>query len=229
MAESNLNSKAENNNKAKIIIDKNDALSEATNPQATKNSVKEGDSSSKIDSSEPVFSQNPSQFGNKKGENIINSTINSPQNSELFEQKEGANFAKTLDPVSVIKGFTPTAEVERKISSEEDNLLFERLFPGVSRQNVENDEIFKVFARSIDKSAPFVAVYSDYLALVDKISAEAVKKHIIKEKNKLSSPGALASSEPVNADFFTKEQVLKMTREQISQNYSKIRKSQEKW
>lgn len=146
-----------------------------------------------------------------------------------LESENAVDFAKTVDPVFDFT-FGDKAEKEQMIfSSKEDNLLFEKLFPGVLRENVENDEIFKLFSRFAPKSVPFVSVYSDYLALVDKISADAIRKHTISEQNRLASTGSLSSSSPISSDFYSKEQVLRMSREQIAQNYDKIRKSQEKW
>lgn len=116
-----------------------------------------------------------------------------------------------------------------QISKEEDDLLFSRLFPGVSRENVENDHLFKIFARGRSKEGSFVAIYSDYLSLVNEITKETQIKATFSKMNGQSAVGPLSSAESHNEGFFTKEQVLRMTREQIAQNYDNIRKSQSRW
>ena len=65
--------------------------------------------------------------------------------------------------------------------------------------------------------------------LINLLDEDFTKKSLVSLQNKLSSPGSLASSEKSSEIFFTKEQVLKMSHGQISQNYDIIRKSQQKW
>lgn len=114
-------------------------------------------------------------------------------------------------------------------SLEEESEAFSRLFPGVSKENVENDRIFKLF-REINTSAkPFCELYSDYLSLYSAISKEISVKNNILFKAQQASPGSLCSSESYDDGFFTKDQVLRMSKEQIAKNYEKIRKSQQKW
>ena len=192
-------------------------------------------SKKQIDSESQDFSQNfvepaPNAPQNAKdsAENSINYTTNKGSFTQNLPQENSANFIKTVDPVSEFGISQGESANQISFSLEEDNLLFQRLFPGVLRENVENDEVFKLFSRFVPKNTPFASIYSDYLALVDKISDNAIKKHLVNEENKRLSTGSLASSSN-QSEFYSKEQVLRMSREQISKNYDKIRKSQEKW
>ena len=115
------------------------------------------------------------------------------------------------------------------LSTEEDNALFSRLFPGVKRENVEKDPVFKLFADGKSKSKSFCSIYGEYLSLVNKIREEITMRGVIAMKNKLSSPGSLSTEENPENTYFTREQVLKMSKEQIARNYDKIRESQQKW
>jgi hypothetical protein len=189
-----------------------------------KNQVNDQDSSIYL----AINDQNAPQSLIKSKENSIDYTTNNGDFAQISHSENMANFAKTVDPVSDFSDFENGEERKISFSLEEDNLLLQRLFPGVLRENVENDEACKLFSRFAPKSTPFASIYSDYLALVDKISDSAIKKHLVNEQNKRASAGSLASSSN-QSEFYSKEQVLKMSREQISKNYDKIRKSQEKW
>ena len=113
--------------------------------------------------------------------------------------------------------------------TEEEKSVFQRLFPGISAEKVLNDSNFKVFAEGKDKKANFCETYSNYAEFVRKIAEEAVFRAKVAQSNKQASPGALGSAESNNNSYFTKEQVKKMTRDQIAQNYNIIRQSQQKW
>lgn len=172
--------------------------------------------------------QNAPQKQDTKAENSINyTTINDDFNQNSVSQNNDTS-SEIADPVSNFNNTNSTAEREISFSLKEDNLLFERLFPGVLRENVEKEETFKLFSRFAPKNTPFVSIYSDYLALVNRISDSAIKKYLVNEENKRSSAGSLASGSN-QSEFYSREQVLKMSREQIAKNYDKIRKSQEKW
>ena len=185
--------------------------------------------------SDKEFSQNSAQIDQSapqnqdaKAENSINYTTTSDDYNQNLVSQNNDTSSKIADPVSNFDSTNASAEGEISFSLKEDNLLFERLFPGVLRENVEKEETFKLFSRFAPKNTPFVSIYSDYLALVDKISDSAIKKYLVSEENKRSSAGSLASGSN-QSEFYSREQVLKMSREQIAKNYDKIRKSQEKW
>ena len=163
-----------------------------------------------------------------KMKNSIISTDN-----ELIDKENLLDFAKNekeilVDPVSenvdTCRGITASFSTH----SEDDNIFFSKLFPGVSREKVENDDNFKLFARLKDKNVLFTSLYSDYIDLVDRISTAATEKALFSMQNRLSSPGSLAC-ESIRDGFYTKEQVLKMSREEIAKNYDNIRKSQQNW
>ena len=140
-------------------------------------------SKKQIDSESQDFSQNfvepaPNAPQNAKdsAENSINYTTNKGSFTQNLPQENSANFIKTVDPVSEFGISQGESANQISFSLEEDNLLFQRLFPGVLRENVENDEVFKLFSRFVPKNTPFASIYSDYLALVDKISDNAIKR-----------------------------------------------------
>lgn len=104
---------------------------------------------------------------------------------------------------------------------------FERLFPGISLESVTQDECFKLFSNSSLEKLP--SRYRNYLKLVDIIQKRANQRALTLLASKNSSVGSLSSSSSGEIDFFTKEQVLKMSQEEIRKNFTKIRQSQQKW
>lgn len=200
----------------------------------TENNIANQDNGSGITSDNTNFSpkitdlERNIEFSNENTEEIC-------KIEPIFETK---NCSKSLltkaesRPVSEIdnKSFDENSLENFKVLSEkEDIALFSRLFPGVNPETVKNDRLFKLFASGKDKNAPLTSIYTDYLAMVSEITSEVRAKSEFEQRAALSSPGSLASSEPYDDGFYTKEQVLKMSREQIAQNYEKIRKSQQKW
>ncbi|MBQ8546701.1 MAG: hypothetical protein IJ437_07170 [Clostridia bacterium] len=160
-------------------------------------------------------------------ENVQKSAIFQAENSKSLSE-----FNTITDRVSEIyanisdKNLSKNAKI---LSDEEDNALFSSLFPGVKRESVEKDPNFMLFANGKDKNKPFCSLYGEYIALVGKIREEITMRGVVAMKNKLSSPGSLSSEKSPENDYFTRDQVLKMNKEQISRNYNKIRESQQKW
>ncbi len=150
---------------------------------------------------------------------------------DIFSQKS-SDIESTSDQVSNFDVQSSGKNLQENIkflSREEDNLLFSRLFPGIDREKLEKDAKFKLFSDGKDKTTSFCALYADYLTFVQQIRDEVTVRYIISKNNRLSSPGALSSPESNDGDYFSKEQVQKMTREQIARNYIKIRESQQNW
>ena len=167
-------------------------------------------------------------LSSKTSENSVFYTDNNGNFNEIEEKSTEQDNFKTVDPVSVKCDFSSQKSAQSNSFKEEDDLIFSKLFPGVLRENVENDEDFKLFARFKDENTLFSTLYSDYLALVERISQNATQKALFSFQNKASSPGPLASGTQ-ESGFYTKEQVLRMSRNEIKKNYDKIRKSQENW
>lgn len=155
---------------------------------------------------------------------IINTNI-SVENKESVHNQISDTSSKMVDPLSV-------NDFEcKQISNDENqqNLLFNKLFPGVSIEKIQKDELFCLFSSHNGKSLTISELYTNYLRLINSLEGDFAKKALISAQNKLSSPGALSSSDKGKESFFTKEQVLKMTPKEIAQYYNIIRQSQQKW
>ena len=114
---------------------------------------------------------------------------------------------------------------ENKIISDSFTLLY----PEVNRDELLKSEEFNLFAGKRLDSEELSSVYKGYLDLTEKIRAREMERAAEILAKRISSVGALNSSNPPEATFYTREQVKSMSREQIRANYEKIRKSQEKW
>ena len=181
------------------------------------------------------LSQNSTVF-DKNAKNIENSAKNQGsmcKNQAIFNtviEQNNDNNHIAPDPVSSLSDdiiVKNEADNFKQISEEEDKLLFSKAFPGVNPENIKKDRLFAIFADGKGKSKSLTSIYSDFRLFVAELSSEIRKKH--KFNDKIASPGSLSSSEPSNDGFFTKEQVLRMSKDEICKNYDKIRRSQQKW
>lgn len=165
--------------------------------------------------------------------NLVKNSINHTDNFNKFDENSQKQISDTskniLDPLSEIDTQHNMQSKDFEASKNDEILVFSKLFPNVSIEKLEQDELFRLFSSHNGKNLTISDLYTNYLRLVNALSDDFAKKSLVSLQNKLSSPGSLASSEKTSEVFFTKEQVLKMTPEQISQYYNIIRKSQQRW
>lgn len=115
---------------------------------------------------------------------------------------------------------------------ENDSLNLEEftlLYPDKDPQELLSNEDFTLFAEGKLDKEPLASVYKKYTSLTERIIGREKEKFADILANKLSAVGSLANANPGEDVFFTREQVKNMSRAEISKNYEKIRKSQEKW
>jgi hypothetical protein len=161
--------------------------------------------------------------------NSIIKTTNSSNFAEVEENKIIDTSSNSPDPLSVINSEIAPNVVQKLSSNEEENLVFNKLFPGVSLEKINQDELFRLFSSHNGNKLTISDLYTNYLRFISMVEGDFAKKSLVSLQNKLLSPGSLASSEKSGEIFFTKEQVLKMSPSQIADNYEIIRKSQQKW
>ena len=148
---------------------------------------------------------------------------------EISVNQNSDTSTNILDPLSVIDTNMCAENQPLQEASGDEDLVFNKLFPSVSIEKLKEDRLFCLFSSHNGKNLTISDLYSNYLQLISALNEDFAKKSLVSLQNKLSSPGSLASSEKASEIFFTKEQVLKMSPGQISQNYNIIRKSQQKW
>ena len=106
--------------------------------------------------------------------------------------------------------------------------IFARENPGVSKEGLINDSLFKEFFEGA-KSTSLSSAYSQFCNFISKIQDEAIKKERARQSNKDASVGVLSNNVSNEDTYFTKEQVLKMSPKEIKKHYNRIRESQATW
>lgn len=109
---------------------------------------------------------------------------------------------------------------------------FANAHPNVDVNEVLQDGMFMSFAEGKLGKKSLSEVYSQYLPIKEAIAG--AKREEDKAAHAKAVAGAAVgsltnSSAPPEGEFFTKEQVLKMSPKEVHDNYEKIRKSQERW
>ena len=170
------------------------------------------------DSSEAINAKNSNIYTNDQG-----------KIDKIADKQNSDTSRNILDPLSVIDTNNCAENQPSQEASGDEDLVFNKLFPSVSIEKLKEDKLFCLFSSHNGKNLTISDLYSNYLQLISALNEDFAKKSLVSLQNKLSSPGSLASSEKASEIFFTKEQVLKMSPGQISQNYNNIRKSQQKW
>ncbi len=110
-----------------------------------------------------------------------------------------------------------------------DRATFEQTHPTVKIEELLSDANFQSYADGKVGRVPLAKIYEGYTALVGTVDGKAKDLAAQAIANRQASPGSAAASGAAESDFFTAEQVRKMSRKEIHENYDKIRKSMEKW
>lgn len=154
-------------------------------------------------------------ISSQRGEKITDLSVNELNNQEIIDNSGKNKSLTSNSPLSP--------------SDFSDYLSFTEKYPNVSLQELEKDQSFSVFLQGREKSSSFEDIYKSFTALTQIIEKEAIERHLAKLAQEKSSVGSLSSPNKAEVGFFTKDQVLKMSKEQITRNYDKIRRSQQSW
>lgn len=102
--------------------------------------------------------------------------------------------------------------------------------PDVSIQTLVEDKHFRMYAEGKIGRVPLSKIYESYRELLDGFRDSADRKAAQAAANAAASPGALAETAAAgDKDFFTKEEVEKMSKSEVARNLDKIRASMQKW
>lgn len=106
---------------------------------------------------------------------------------------------------------------------------FHSKYPDVNIEELFKDDNFRAYAEERVFKEPMANIYGGYRKLIDSIvkkEKETVARQIASSK---ATPGSLGGNEAPPSEFFTKEEVKKMTPEEVHIHFDKIRKSMAKW
>jgi hypothetical protein len=148
-------------------------------------------------------------------------------------EKEGG------DPVSDYAKYRKKADKEGAQRAEEkatkeawfanDRASFVKNHPDVNLDELIRDPNFQLYADGKVGRVPLSEIYEGYAALTKAVDGKAKDLAAQALANRQASPGSAASSGTTDSDFYTAEQVRKMSRKEIHDNYEKIRASMAKW
>ena len=148
-------------------------------------------------------------------------------------EKEGG------DPVSDYAKYRKQADKEGAQKAEEkatkeawyasDRASFVKNHPDVNLDELIRDPNFQSYADGKVGRVPLSEIYKGYAALTKAVDGKAKDLAAQAIANRQASPGSAASSGATDSDFYTQEQVRKMSPKEIHENYEKIRKSMSKW
>lgn len=138
-----------------------------------------------------------------------------------LESAAEATIASLLEEISTLKEQIAKLEAlkqtEARILAEIGD--FVALFPDVPVEELP-DEVWE----SVRAGAPLAASYALYER---KKAAKAKRVAAINQKNASRSPGAAGTD--TASEFFTPDEVRRMSRAEVHANYSKIKESMKKW
>ena len=148
-------------------------------------------------------------------------------------EKEGG------DPVTDYAKYRKQADKEGAQKAEEkatkdawyasDRASFVKNHPDVNLDELIKDPNFQSYADGKVGRVPLSDIYKGYTALTKAVDGKAKDLAAQALANRQASPGSAASSGATESDFYTAEQVRKMSPKEIHENFKKIRASMAKW
>ena len=197
-----------------------------------------GESSAVIQENNATTAQN----NGKVAQNITQTTQNgaeTTQNSCKTKENSGVspqNSSKTQENSGVSPQSSASAPESARAQPNELNLLsedniiaFSKDFPSVDIEKVRTNQGFSALLGTIMHNPTLSSVYSCFNSIVE-AAEESSRGKILHALAALdASVGSLSSTQPSERGYFTKEQVMKMSREEVKENLDKIRASQSNW
>lgn len=191
----------------------------AVNPAISKeNAVK---SSNSTESTEEAMDFNQYNENSAKAEESIENSAGIGVNAE--------NNIDTDESVENIRNSEAKATSLRDFFNIDSENELKSQFPSVNIENLRNNKDFNELLRLIIQNPTLAQVYSCFNAIVSSTEEHSRKKLAYALASANSGVGSLSSSSKTEQAFFTKEQVLNMSQEEIRRNYTKIRQSQQHW
>lgn len=143
------------------------------------------------------------------------------------------------DPIADYAAWTKAQARARKAEQEErekqeaqvkDDLeSFRKAHPDINTKDLFADKSFADYAEGKLGSKPLMQIYEGYQKLMGGARKAEQEKAAQALANSRATPGSVQSQPNGETDFFTREQVQKMSPSEVTKNLDKILKSQKKW
>lgn len=148
-------------------------------------------------------------------------------------EKEGkdpiADYASWMKQQARVRKAEQEAK-ERQVENVRNDLdAFKKANPDVDTDALFQDEAFSDYAEGKLGSKPLTQIYEGYRKLVGNTRKAEQEKAAQALANSRATPGSAQNTSTGETDFFTKEQVQKMSPDEVNKNLDKILKSQKKW
>ena len=153
-------------------------------------------------------------------------TVDALTNSPSYSENSAENSAESANLKDDLSALSTKSN---DFYSDESRREFSKAFPSVDVEKLRNKEEFQEFLGILCKNPTLSQAYACYNAIVSSAEKTAEKRVAQAIANARASVGSLSSTEGCEEIFFTKEQVERMSREEIRRNLGKIRSSQAKW
>lgn len=121
---------------------------------------------------------------------------------------------------------------QKQTRAQEGLKEFREKYPDVNVQELFADEDFLKFGKSALEVVSLASVYEAYLPIKterERIKAENEKAAALAANSQVAVGSVTSATDPTDSEYFTPEQVRKMSKEEIHKNYDKIRASQARW
>ena len=151
-----------------------------------------------------------------------NSEIKFEENSENNRENAPKSEENSINEGTLSMASSLEEQIQRDFKD------FEVIYPNISKNSLLNDKLLRIFAEG-KENKPLSVIYAQYMSFVADIASNAIKQEQTRQINAISSVGGLSSTKSSDDGYFTREQVLKMSQEEIKRNYKRIRESQARW
>lgn len=156
-----------------------------------------------------------SEISEKESENLQGSEGEAEKTGEAKDGEPTEPSEKSEEKQSAKKGLYTKEQT--------DELL--KAYPTLDINALENDELFGSFCEGKGEGVSLKKRYEQYV----KFYEDFEKKNSYRLAAARASVGSLADTSSHEDGYFTKEQVMAMSPDEIRKNYDAIRKSQNNW
>ena len=151
---------------------------------------------------------------------------------EVSGEPAGEPVAETETETAEVSA-AESEETEAEAGSEEwyrrDREAFVAAHPDVSLDELIRDEHFQGYCDGKVGRCSIEEMWQGYCALVASIEERVGARAAQSVANRAASPGTLSHAGVAESDYFSAAEVRRMSPQQVSENYDKIRRSMARW
>lgn len=120
-------------------------------------------------------------------------------------------------------------DLQSLLFSEHNIIEFKRNFPSIDPEMLSKSQHFQEFLGLLIKNPTLSQVYSVFNTISASVEEKTRERTLQALANAKASPGSLSSNENQDPQFFTRAEVMEMSKDEIRKNLDVIRRSQSRW